>query len=91
MGSGPALCIRDSPERRTQNTRPDPVLSSFCAMGSFGCPHEVDERCQRVNGAYCVPGMRGCVLQGKVEFPDGKIPRPRWPRHERAEPPARDD
>ncbi len=48
-------------------------------MGSFGCPHEVDELCQRVNGAYCVPGMLGCILHGKVEFPDGQTPRPRWP------------
>jgi hypothetical protein len=48
-------------------------------MGSFGCPHEVDERCQRVNGAYCVPGMLGCILHGKVVFPDGKERRPRWP------------
>ena len=51
-------------------------------MGSWGCPHEVDERCQRVNGAYCVPGMKGCVLYGKVEFPDGPPPLPRWPDRE---------
>jgi hypothetical protein len=48
-------------------------------MGSFGCPHEVDELCQRVKGAYCVPGMLGCILHGKVVFPDGQERRPHWP------------
>lgn len=47
--------------------------------GSWGCPHEVDGICQKVNGAYCKPGMRGCVLAGKVEFEEGKPPLPRWP------------
>ena len=28
---------------------------------SWGCPHEFDSLCQRVNGAICEPGMRGCV------------------------------
>jgi hypothetical protein len=23
--------------------------------------------------------MKGCVLAGRVEFPDGKIPAPVWP------------
>lgn len=64
-------------------------------MGSFGCPHEVDDLCQRVNGAYCVPGMLGCILHGKVEFPDGRERRPRWPdgtgpRSRSARPPADD-
>ena len=49
------------------------------SVGSFGCPHEVDDLCQRVNGAYCVPGMLGCILHGKVVFPDGQERRPRWP------------
>jgi hypothetical protein len=47
--------------------------------GSWGCPHEVDGLCQRVNGAICEPGMRGCVLDGKVTFPDGRAHLPRWP------------
>jgi hypothetical protein len=69
-------------------------------MGSWGCPHEVDGLCRRVNGAYCVPGMRGCVLHGKVVFPDGAERLPHWPerdgsprpRHGPAEtPPSEDD
>jgi hypothetical protein len=51
-------------------------------MGSWGCPHEVDELCRRVNGAYCIPGMKGCVLHGKVVFPDGEERLPRWPERE---------
>jgi len=53
-------------------------------MGSFGCPHEVDELCRRVNGACCVPGMKGCILYGKVEFPDGQERLPSWPGGKRA-------
>ena len=49
-------------------------------MGSWGCPHEIDGLCDKLGGAYCRPGMRGCVLAGKVEFPGGKIPAPVWPR-----------
>jgi len=61
--------------------------------GGWGCRHEVDGLCQRVNGAICEPGMRGCVLDGKVTFPDGRPHLPRWPsrsgRRERL--PARSD
>ncbi len=48
-------------------------------MSSWGCPHEIDDLCERVNGAYCVPGMKGCVLHGKVVFPDGQERLPSWP------------
>jgi hypothetical protein len=57
-------------------------------VSSFSCPYEVDERCEKVRGAYCRPGMKGCVLAGKVEFPDGCIPAPVWPRGSR---PRRDE
>ena len=48
--------------------------------GGWGCPHEIDGLCQRVNGAICEPGMRGCVIDGKVTFPDGRAHLPRWPQ-----------
>lgn len=48
-------------------------------MSSWGCPHEVNGICKRVRGAICEPGMRGCVLVGKVQFAGGVIPAPRWP------------
>jgi hypothetical protein len=37
-------------------------------MGSWGCPHEIDERCQKVNQVACDPGMKGCVLAGRFVF-----------------------
>ncbi|MFZ5510597.1 MAG: hypothetical protein ACOZCP_11145 [Pseudomonadota bacterium] len=35
-------------------------------MSSWSCPHDVNDICQRVQGARCRPGMRGCVLEGRV-------------------------
>jgi hypothetical protein len=49
------------------------------AMSSWGCPHQLNEICQKVRGAYCRPGMRGCVLAGRVTFHDGVVPFPEWP------------
>ena len=37
-------------------------------MASWGCPHEVDGLCQKVNRISCDPGMRGCVLYGRFVF-----------------------
>lgn len=37
-------------------------------MSAWSCPHDIDGVCQRVAGAACDPGMRGCVLHGKVVF-----------------------
>lgn len=37
-------------------------------MGGWGCPHEVDGRCQRVLDRPCDPGMKGCVLAGRFVF-----------------------
>lgn len=37
-------------------------------MSSWSCPHDLNGVCQRVRGAVCVPGMRGCELEGKVRF-----------------------
>jgi hypothetical protein len=48
-------------------------------MSGWGCPHEVNGICDHVDGAYCRPGMKGCVLQGKVSFQDGVLPAPVWP------------
>lgn len=36
--------------------------------GSWGCPHEVNGLCQKVNGVTCDPGMKGCVLYGRYVF-----------------------
>lgn len=37
-------------------------------MSAWSCPHDLNGICQRVQGAVCDPGMRGCELEGKVRF-----------------------
>ncbi len=47
-------------------------------MGSWGCPHELDGVCQKVNRLRCDPGMKGCVLYGRFTFSNPeKNPPPR--------------
>ena len=41
-------------------------------MTAWSCPHDLDGVCQRINGARCEPGMRGCVLEGKVRMENGR-------------------
>lgn len=36
--------------------------------GSWGCPHELNDLCSRVNNRPCDPGMKGCVLYGRFVF-----------------------
>ena len=36
--------------------------------GGWGCPHEIDDRCTRIEGRPCDPGMKGCVLYGRYRF-----------------------
>jgi hypothetical protein len=55
-------------------------------MSSWSCPHQVNDLCRKVDGAYCRPGMKGCVLCGKVAFEDGRIPAPVWPGEASAAP-----
>jgi len=37
-------------------------------MSGWGCPHEIDDRCTRINDLPCDPGMKGCVLYGRYRF-----------------------
>lgn len=46
----------------------------------WGCPHDLDGVCQRVLGARCDPGMRGCELEGKVRFAHDEMNLPRKPQ-----------
>lgn len=48
-------------------------------MGSWGCPHEIDGACQKVNKLPCDPGMRGCVLHGRFVFSNPAKNRPSKP------------
>ena len=36
--------------------------------GGWGCPHEADGRCGKVNMQRCDPGMKGCELFGRYAF-----------------------
>lgn len=49
------------------------------SSGAWGCPHDLDGVCLRVQGAVCEPGMRGCVLEGKVRFAREEMNQPRKP------------
>lgn len=49
-------------------------------MGGWGCPHEVDGKCQKVNNLPCDIGMKGCVLFGRFRFADPCKNKPRKTR-----------
>jgi len=46
-------------------------------MSAWGCPHEADGKCLRVNNLPCDIGMKGCVLFGRFRFADPEKNRPR--------------
>ncbi len=48
-------------------------------MSAWSCPHDLNGICQLVQGAACDPGMRGCVLHGKVRFANEAKNQPRKP------------
>ncbi|QWT47717.1 hypothetical protein [Azospira inquinata] len=61
--------------------------------GGWGCPHEVDDRCTRIKGLPCDPGMKGCVLYGRFRFANddkNRPPRPAQPVPEPAATPTED-
>lgn len=37
-------------------------------MASWGCPHEIEGLCTKVDNRSCDPGMKGCVLAGRYVF-----------------------
>jgi len=46
-------------------------------MSGWGCPHEVDDKCQKVLNKPCDIGMKGCVLAGRFNFADPSKNRPK--------------
>ena len=50
--------------------------AKFCRseeMSGWSCPHQTGNYfCQRVK-RECVPGMKGCVLRGKVRFAKDEV------------------
>jgi hypothetical protein len=60
-------------------------------MSGWGCPHEIDGTCTKVNGLPCDPGMKGCELAGRYRFADeSKNARFYEKKAREAEPPADD-
>jgi orotidine-5'-phosphate decarboxylase len=55
--------------------------------GSWGCPHELNDLCSKVNNLPCDPGMKGCVLYGRFVFANDEknepLRRKRARRHRR--------
>jgi len=49
-------------------------------MSGWGCPHEVNGKCQRVKNLPCDIGMKGCVLFGRFRFADDSKNRPKKKR-----------
>ncbi|OGS80143.1 MAG: hypothetical protein A2Z94_01925 [Gallionellales bacterium GWA2_55_18] len=45
-------------------------------MSGWGCPHEADGKCQKVNNLPCDPAMKGCVLFGRFVWGDQSKNRP---------------
>lgn len=58
-------------------------------MSAWSCPHDLNGICQKVAGAVCDPGMRGCVLHGKVRFAGEDRNRPRKPVLSKVEGPVK--
>ena len=48
-------------------------------MSSWGCPHELNGLCLKVNKLPCDPGMKGCVLYGRFVFSNPAKNRPLKP------------
>ncbi len=49
-------------------------------MSGWGCPHEFQGRCMRVEQRPCDPGMKGCILFGRFNFSNTEKNRPGGPR-----------
>lgn len=49
-------------------------------MGGWGCPHEVQGKCDKVKQRPCDPGMKGCILAGRFVFSDEQKNRPGGPK-----------
>lgn len=45
-----------------------PTNEATAMSGSWGCPHEANGLCSKVNNLPCNPGMKGCTLAGRFRF-----------------------
>ena len=60
-------------------------------MSNWGCPHEINGKCARVNDIPCDLGMKGCVLFGRFRFADDSKNRPKKPAPTPPPSPGTDD
>ncbi len=60
-------------------------------MSSWGCPHDINGKCSRVNNIPCDLGMKGCVLFGRFRFADPAKNRPKKVPLDQSVKPAADD
>jgi len=44
------------------------TIEATAMSGSWGCPHETNGLCSKVNNLPCNPGMKGCTLAGRFRF-----------------------
>jgi hypothetical protein len=42
------------------------------SSGGWGCPHETNGTCGKINHQPCDPGMKGCELYGRYVFLDSQ-------------------
>lgn len=57
--------------------------------GGWGCPHEVADRCTKINNLPCDPGMKGCELYGRFRFADESKNTRYWEKKARETEPGR--
>lgn len=60
-------------------------------MSSWGCPHEIDGHCARINNVRCDPGMKGCILFGRFIWADETKNRPAQNGHDETQASAETD
>ena len=54
--------------------------------GGWGCPHEANDRCLKINNLPCDPGMKGCELYGRFRFADESKNTRYWEKKGRVTP-----
>lgn len=60
-------------------------------MSGWGCPYEVEGKCQKVLNQPCDIGMKGCVLAGRFRFADPSKNRERKKAQDETPPPSSGD
>jgi hypothetical protein len=83
--------VFSSPRRFCRVTIGPEYVFARKSMSSWGCQHDIDGRCGRVNHLPCDPGMKGCVLFGRFRWADESKNRPpKATRRDRRGPPAQE-